>query len=83
MNQEKRKPRSFPPSIAQKQQNDLMSRKRASSGGGWFLLDIAFNLLLVGIFLFLVILMSSWLIVGPWRLLGYVIKSFKNSRINQ
>ena len=70
-------------SLTQEQQNDLMSMRKSELGIGWLLLDIAFYILLIGIFLFLVILMSSWLIVGPWRLLKYIIKAFKNSRINQ
>ena len=69
--------------LTQEQQNDLMSGKRVGSSGGWLLIDIVFYILLIGIFLLLVILMSSWLIVGPWRLLGYIVKSLKNIRINQ
>ena len=81
MNQIKRK---YPiPPLTQEQQNDLMSGKRVGSSVGWLLIDIAFYILLIGIFLFLIIAMSVWLIVGPWRLLGYVVKSLKNIRINQ
>ena len=73
--------RKYPiPPLTQEQQNDLMSGKRVSSSVGWLLLDIVFYILLAVLFVVLAILMTSWLIVGPWRLLKYLLKSFTSIR---
>ena len=51
--------------------------KKINSGVGWFVVDILWWLVLIMMFVVLISLMTSWLIVGPWRLLKYIIRLFK------
>jgi len=53
------------------------SPKNINSGFGWFLLDILWWLVMSMMLVVLVLAMTSWLIVGPWRLLNYIIRLFK------
>ena len=58
---------------------DIQS-KRIDSGFGWFFLDVLWWFTVTVLFVVLAILMTSWLIVGPWRLLKYLLKSFTSIR---
>ena len=39
---------------------------------GWYLLDVMWQIAIFGAIVLLLLLMTTWLVVGPWRLIGRI-----------